>query len=290
MDGSRTTRVQRVQHDSALGRWFVDLCPPCPMLAEHVDVLWYGEGRVAYQRDRILPNGGAYLLVNLGPTQYRIDAGPPERRVRFDDIWYSGPQRGPIDTEAPDGNALLGVALKPSGSHAWLGLAAAAVADRTLALADVLGDSALALRERLLQCRDSESRFAQTEAWLCARLRPQRQTHAAVRWALQRIEASHGQLGIDRLANDCGFTRKHLAALFAEQVGLSPKAMARMQRFRAALQMLDGVQQVPWAELAARCGYFDQAHLSRDFRAFCGFAPGEFVRHARADARSIVLR
>jgi AraC-like DNA-binding protein len=49
-------------------------------------------------------------------------------------------------------------------------------------------------------------------------------------------------------------------------------------------------KRVPWSALAARCGYFDQAHLSRDFHHFCGFAPGEFLRHARADATSIVLR
>ena len=290
MDGGAPSRVQRVHNDNALGRWFVDLCPPGPALAPLVDMLWYGEGRVLYERDRILPSGGAYLLINLGPTQYRIDAGPPERRVPFADIWYSGPHTGPIDTEAPHGNAMLGVALKPNGSHAWLGVQAEALAQTTLSLADVVGESATLLRERLLDCRDSATRFALVEDWLLRRLNPRRRTHDAVTWSLARIVASGGQTTVAELARDTGFSRKHLAALFAEQVGLSPKTFARVQRFRAALQMLEGAERVPWGELAARCGYFDQSHLVRDFHAFCGFAPGEFLQHTRADATSIVLR
>lgn len=290
MSADRAGRVRSVSHESALGAWRVDLCAPRADLAHLVEVLWYGEGRIAYARDRILPSGGAYLLINLGPTQYRIDDGPPERRVAFDDIWYSGPHTGPIDTEAPHGSALLGVALKPAGTHAWAHVRADALADRTLPLADVVGDSGRRLHERLRECRDVLSRFERVEGWLAARLRPRSATHSAVDWALQRLAASSGQLPIERLAREIGFTRKHLASLFGEQVGLAPKAFARVQRFRGALALLDGRTQVPWAELAEHCGYFDQAHLARDFRAFCGFAPGEFLRHARADANSIVLR
>ncbi len=81
-----------------------------PRLSEIVASMWFGEGKVAYQRDRILPSGQSQLLINLGPPQYRIEPGPPEVRVPFVDVWYSGLHQGPIDTEAPHGNALLGVA------------------------------------------------------------------------------------------------------------------------------------------------------------------------------------
>ena len=83
--------------------------------------MWFGEGQVAYQRDRILPSGQSQFLINLGPPQYRIEPGPPEVRVPFVDVWYSGLHQGPIDTEAPDGNALLGVAFCARGTFPWLG-------------------------------------------------------------------------------------------------------------------------------------------------------------------------
>jgi AraC-like DNA-binding protein len=279
-----------MHQDSPLGRWRVDLCPPRAELRAHVDMLWYGEGRVAYQRDRILPTGGAYLLINLGPRQYRIEAGPPERRVAFDDVWYSGPHTGPIDTEAPHGNALLGVALRACGSHAWSGVRADALAQATLPLADVVGPTATRLRERLLHCTDSLARFELVEDWLLQHLHPRRTTHAVVEWALGRIANSGGRIEVEALARESGFSRKHLATLFRDQVGLGPKALARLHRFRAALQLIERAERVPWTQLAAHCGYFDQAHLIRDFHAFCGFSPGEFLRHQRADATSIVLR
>ena len=63
-----------------------------------------------------------------------------------------------------------------------------------------------------------------------------------------------------------------------------------MHRFRAALALLGGPRPVPWAELADCCGYYDQSHLVRDFRAFSGCSPADFARHARPDPDSIVVR
>jgi hypothetical protein len=92
-------RLQRFEHASPIGRWSVTVCRPDPRLADFVLNSWYGEGYVAYQRDRILPSGQSQLLINLGPPQYRIEPGPPERRVPFVDVWYSALHQGPIDTK-----------------------------------------------------------------------------------------------------------------------------------------------------------------------------------------------
>ncbi len=290
MDGDLHSRLRVHHQDDVLGQWTVAWCEPPPRLRGIVAMLWYGEGRTGYQRDRILPSGESFLLVNLGPTQYRIEPGPPERRVAFDDVWYSGLHQGPIDTEAPHGNALLGVAFTARGTFPWLGERMDSLSDRIIALADVLGEGALRLRERLLNTPSVEARFRCLERWLLSRLKPRTIVHPAVRWAVDRIAASGGRLSIEELATQTGFTRKHLGNLFQQQVGLSPKALARVHRFRAAVAMLAGRDRVPWAGLAAHCGYYDQSHLVRDFRAFSGFAPGEFIRHAMADGNSLVVR
>ena len=284
------SRIRSFAHDSPLGRWRVDVCEPDERLAGLVSSLWYGEGHVAYQRDRILPSGQSQLLINLGPPQYRIEAGPPERRVPFVDIWYSALHQGPIDTEAPHGNAMLGVAFSARGAYPWLGAQMEGLTDRIIALADALGDGVLALRERLLNLPDSAQRFDCVEHWLRARLHPRGAVHPAVRWAVDRIARSGGQVPVETLARETGYTRKHLGALFLRQVGLSPKALARVHRFRGAMVLLQGAGQVPWAELAAHCGYYDQSHLANEFRAFSGFAPGQLVKQERPDAQSVVLR
>jgi AraC-like DNA-binding protein len=282
-------RLQTFEHASPIGCWRVTVCQPAPQLADFVATMWFGEGQVAYQRDRILPSGQSQLLINLGPPQYRVEPGPPERRVPFIDVWYSGLHQGPIDTEAPHGNALLGVAFSARGTYPWLGAKLEGLADRIIALADALGDGVLSLRERLLNTPDTARRFEIVEQWLIARLSPRSSVHPAVRWAVDRIAASGGKVSVASLATQTGYTRKHLAGLFVSQVGLTPKALCRVHRFRGALSLLDGSTQVPWAQLADQCGYYDQAHLGNEFRAFTGFTPSEFVCQQRPDPQSVVV-
>jgi AraC-like DNA-binding protein len=285
------SRLQTFTHQSPIGHWSVSVWQPDPRLAHIVATMWFGEGKTAYQRDRILPSGQSQLLINLGPPQYRVEPGPPEKRVPFVDVWYSGLHQGPIDTEAPNGNALLGVALSAHGTFPWLGEHMENLSDRIIALADALGDGALALRERLLNTPSLEARFECVERWLLARLKPRTIVHPAVRWAVDRLAATGGRIPIEELATQTGFTRKHLGTLFQQQVGLSPKALARIHRFRGALALLDGsAGQVPWAELAEQCGFYDQSHLINEFRRFTGFSPVELSRRDRPDTQSVVLR
>jgi len=286
----RDVPIQTFTHQSPIGHWSVSVWRTDPRLSGIVASLWFGCGKTAYQRDRILPSGQSQLLINLGPPQYRIEPGPPEVRVPFVDVWYSGLHQEPIDTEAPHGNALLGVAFTARGSFPWLERPMDGLADRIIALADALGDGALALRERLLNTDSLEARFKCVERWLLARLQPRSVVHPAVRWAVDRIAASGGRMAIDDLAAQTGFTRRHLGNLFERQVGLSPKTLSRIHRFRGALAMLGNGGEVPWTELAEQCGYYDQSHLINEFRRFTGFSPVELARRDRPDAGSVVLR
>ena len=67
------------------------------------------------------------------------------------------------------------------------------------------------------------------------------------------------------LAQELGRSRRHLAASFREQLGMPPKALARLLRFERAVERLRGGADL--AELALDCGYYDQAHFNRDFKA-----------------------
>jgi AraC-like DNA-binding protein len=282
-------RIRRLRHDSPLGRWRLAVCTPPPDLADIVETSWLGEGSVRYQRDRILPGGGSQLLVNLGPPQYLVGQAASGGRRPFRDVWYAAPQQRPLDTEAPHGQRLLGIAFHPHGGRSWLGVDGGALADRVLGLDELLGDASLALRERLLGERDERVCFLLVEDWLRRRRQPRREAPAALRWALRRIADSRGQLAIEQLHREIGCSRPHLASLFQRHVGLGAKALARLHRFHDALALLRRHQRVPWVELAALCGYYDQSHLIRDFHAFSGMAPGEFVRLAQPDTRSVVL-
>lgn len=283
-------RIRVHRERGPLGQWTVAVATAPPDLADCIETTWFGAGRVSYQRDRILPTGSSHLLINLGPVQYLLDAESPGGRRRFEDIWFSAPQQGPIDTEAPHGQALLGIAFRPDGARRWLGVPACELTGRIHALEDLIGPQARSLREQLLAEPDPARRIGLAEAWLRQRCRAQPGTPLLVRRAVDALARSRGQVGIEQIADRLGCSRIYLARLFQQHVGLSAKSLARLHRFQDALRLLRERERVPWVELAAVCGYYDQSHLSRDFRAFSGFAPGEFARLARPDASSVVLQ
>lgn len=279
------------EHDSALGRWTVAMRRVHPALRTIVSQVWHGAGRVNYQRDRILPRGFSYLLINLGPPQYLVLDQSPEFRIAFDDIWFSGISELPIDCEAPHGSVLLGVAFMAGGAAALLPGPQAQFANRTGPFADVLGRIATQLRERLLEISDPAQRLSLTEDWLLDHCVSGRHIHPLVDWATRRIVASGGQLRTAQLARDSGFSRKYLARVFRDQIGLPPKSLARVQRFQRAISAAqDANGRLDWSDIATSCGYYDQSHLIHDFQQFAGMAPGEFARQAQPDPGSVVLR
>ena len=89
---------------------------------------------------------------------------------------------------------------------------------------------------------------------------------------------------IGRIADEVGWSHRHLIARFRQQAGLRPKTAARLVRFDGVLRRIDERRPLDWGQVAADVGYADQAHLVRDFRQFTGGTPSEFLaRTLRSD-------
>src|SRR5207244_1459351 len=140
--------------------------------------------------------------------------------------------------------------------------------NRPAPLEDPLGPPALQVRAELYDATAWEQRFAILDREIMRRISGEKGPAPAVLWIWQRLIASGGRVSIGSLANDIGWSRKHLIARFTEQMGLRPKALARLIRFGRAIEQLKTAPQVHLVDIAHDCGYYDQAHFSRDFRAF----------------------
>jgi AraC-like DNA-binding protein len=282
-------RTRVIVHRSALGEWKLLLLEVPEFLRGIVTHLWYGEGKVAYARDRILPRASSLLLINLGPPQYMIRPGPPEQRVAFTDIWFSGISDTPIDTEAPFGSRVIGVAFTAIGAATVLQMPPRLTANQTGSLVDLIGGEARSLHQRLLEIPDALQRLICVEEFLLRRCSSGSEIHPLVRWASQLIAASGGRVATRHLVTESGYSRKHLATLFKDQVGLVPKGLARIHRFQSALHAITTARRRDWCELAVDTGYYDQAHMINEFRGFSGFTPREISSKAQPDANSVVL-
>ena len=78
---------------------------------------------------------------------------------------------------------------------------------------------------------------------------------------------------IGQVADEVGWSHKHLIVQFRRQAGLRPKTAARLIRFDRVWRHVDQRRPLDWGQVAADAGYADQAHLIRDFRQFTGITP-----------------
>jgi transcriptional regulator GlxA family with amidase domain len=92
---------------------------------------------------------------------------------------------------------------------------------------------------------------------------------------------------VDKITRHLGWTRKRLVNAFRNEIGIPPKALARVLRFRRALVELNARKTVDFSWVALECGYSDQAHMIRDFKDFSGLTPVELVRVYSPDAGTI---
>ncbi|MCF2573981.1 helix-turn-helix transcriptional regulator [Brevibacterium sp. UCMA 11754] len=127
------------------------------------------------------------------------------------------------------------------------------------------------LTERIHHAKSWDERFSVLDSWLDHHLGDVHPPDPVVRWAWERIRASHGRVGVDDLAAEVGWSRKRLWARFRADFGLSPKRAARIVRFDDAVHRLVGG--TGSAQVAAEAGFADQPHLVREIRSVSGVTP-----------------
>jgi len=178
-------------------------------------------------------------------------------------IHHDGSQRG------------VQLALTVAGARAVLGLPAAALAG---ALTDV-EEAAVPrpLRElpgRLHETLGWHQRIAVLDRTLASLVACADDTRprAEIGHALARLTRG-ARVGV--VADEVGYSRRRLSTLVRDECGVSPKQFQRVARFELARGL---VGRVPLAEVAARCGYSDQAHLSREWAALAGCSPTTWLR------------
>ncbi|WP_433075515.1 helix-turn-helix domain-containing protein [Dactylosporangium sp. CA-052675] len=228
-------------------------------------------------RHRGLPSPYLTLIITLDrPLRVAAHPDPAAPPGQYDTL-IGGLHTTPALIEQVGGSAGIQVALSPLGARALLGLPAGELAGADLHGTDVLGPLAAELRERVGLAADWPARFRVVDELLTRRAVPGLLPAPEVAFAWRRLCASGGAVGPAELAGETGWSGRYLARRFAVEIGLSPKVAARVARFDRARRLLqDSAGARPLAELAVACGYYDQAHLTREFAALAGLPPARW--------------
>lgn len=266
---------------------------PRAELAPFVEHLWYLDEPLPPGRDRTLPNGMAQLVVNLAADRLCwYDGDDLGRRGAVGGAGLCAVLARPIGVDTADQAATAGVVFRPGGAVAFGDVPAAALTDPVTPLADVWGADGGSLRERVLAAATPGERLDVLERVLLGRLRAADgglRPDAALAYAVDALDRGAAVAAVtDRL----GASASTLQRRFRATVGLTPKQFGRVRRLQRVLRAVtspDGGPAADWAGVAARHGYFDQAHLVNDFRALTGLTPGRYVPRSAVEHNHVPL-
>src|SRR5580700_8911934 len=257
---------------------------PGPELRPWVRVLWYARGAdFGHQRERVLPTGRAQVILNLA-RDFFIDCVEGVAASSSAPALMVG-QRSVFEIiDTSDLADLIGIVFEPGALPVFLADAADQMTNRSVALADVWPNVG-ALRDRLRELPGPETRVRCLEGYLRDRFARRRglgdrtgaAVHPAVEFALREVGRSPSVAKVAAVAESTGWSARRFSQVFREQVGFTPKAWCRIQRFPRVVRQLQSGDAVRWPEVALACGFYDQSHLANEFRAFSGISPTTYA-------------
>jgi AraC-like DNA-binding protein len=240
---------------------------PPPGLEALVACVWIShDGEV-----RVLPDAcvdivlGAGGLAVAGPATTATIAPPTPGRVR------------------------VGVRFRVGAAGAALGLGAAELRDRTVALDELWGATARRVQDRALAAPTPKDALLAVLGGVAGRLPPPERADHEVRraaLALARPGAPDDEATVAAGARAAGLSERQLRRRFADAVGYGPATLVRVLRFQRFLHRANAPDAAgaPLARLAADAGYADQAHLARDCRRLAGLPPSALLAYGAAPA------
>lgn len=252
---------------------------PAPPLDRFIDDIYHLTGVPAHARINVPPMPSAHLIINLSEPARLWAPNPSTAPTSLGNGWFMGVWTRRFQFEHPQRVRQVGVHFKPWGLSPFVHLPVGELRDRWVP-ADAVWSPALLERIRdqaneavsppdVLQVVEAELRLQ-----LAAGLSP---GFDLVRHVGERLEASRGAVSIGRLTAGAGVSGNHLATQFKAHVGVTPKRMARIYRFAQLILSVDARQPVDWLTLAHSVGYFDQAHLIKEFKEFTGHTPTGYM-------------
>ena len=251
----------------------------------------YRQEGVPPARHRGLPSPELTFIVTLDDP-LAIDAHPdPGQPAESYDTLLGGLHTSPALVSHQGRWSGIQLGLTPLGARTLLGLPAAGLANWDAEASDVIGGFAGQLRGLVVEQPTWAGRFAvidqllerragEVDADRRATVRPE------VGYAWRRLRQTRGGVGVAELAAETGLSARRLGSLFLSEFGLAPKEAGRVFRFAHARRRIGQAMgggtagrgtAATFAQLAAECGFYDQAHLAREFRALAGCPPSQWL-------------
>lgn len=259
---------------------YISYIPSHP-LSDYIYDLYYIGGRAPYPRLKVFPMPVSHLILNLGDEFRWHGSGKTGRDALSTDSCWVGLWSQHYIVDWPSEVKFFGVHFKPGGAYPFLQFPLSELHNQVVSLDTIWGKFAAEIRERLYAAPAFQTGLALLEQLLLARLGETRHGLDLVQYAVGEIARHLGTISISALSDRIGISQNHLGTQFKRVVGVPTKELTRFYRFAHVLRSIDPAQPVDWAQVAQSSHFYDQSHLNKDFLAFTGYSPGDYLRRRR---------
>ncbi|WP_298327837.1 helix-turn-helix domain-containing protein [Haloactinopolyspora sp.] len=185
-----------------------------------------------------------------------------------------------------DSGWAFGVKFRPGGFHGFAGASVTALTDRAVPLSEFVGPEADQLAESVVAAASDHQRRQLLESFVRARLPAPEEPLGLVTDIVATMLEDRSITHVHHVGARFGLSVRTLQRLFHRYVGVGPKWVIRRYRLQDVADLLARGDVVDLSALALELGFFDQAHLSRDFSALVGTTPTEYARACKAAAET----
>ena len=243
---------------------------PHPLLAAYVDAYWVSTA-TQFSQQRILPDTCADIIFNI--SDQPVTAGNNAIWIAPNTAFVVGTMTAFRDIARQGNTSMLGIRFKPGGLHAFTTLPLQLATDEHLLLSDITRDWHTRLEPLLEKARSIPEKVDCLENFLLQRLPANNTVANKIQECIHLIHQSNGNITPAMLADKAFMSPRTFERNFLQMVGVSPKTFSRIVRFMSVRRELKKEKSATLLSLALERGFYDHAHLTREFKLLAGDNP-----------------
>jgi AraC-like DNA-binding protein len=246
---------------------------PSPVASRAVECYWVvGDEDTTPVKQKIIPDGFAEIIFHFGDP-YRIQLN--SKWSRQGKSLLAAQIKGHFYLENTGVTEIVGIKLKPAAVTHLFDMPMKGTADSVRSVAAVLGRKGLTLEKAIRSEKDNLKRIEMADTIIAGLCSQYPASHPIDR-ALEIIFAKKGMVAVADICKELSVGERYVEKLFQTYVGLSPKFFARIIRFSHIFQLIKD-KDPDWSAVVFEAGYYDQSHFIRNFKAFTGEDPSEYI-------------